>query len=137
MIAEFPVEAPVTQFKQQVTLAFKPFGKRIYLECADVHDYASLRVNGKEVGARAWQPYRWDVTDVLIAGVNQIEIEVRTLPAGGRGFPSGGAALQQVECFSVTNSRKSNRIWAQHGCCVGTWPAARTEAPTPTQCRGL
>jgi hypothetical protein len=55
-----------------------------------VHDYARLRVNGKDLSARAWQPYRWDVTDALIAGANQIEIEVQTLPSG-RSFPSGGA----------------------------------------------
>jgi hypothetical protein len=90
-IAEFPIDAPVTQFQKQVTLASKPAGKRFYVECADVHDYARLRVNGKDLAARAWQPYRWDVTEALIAGTNQIEIEVRTLPAGGRGGPTGGA----------------------------------------------
>ena len=86
----FPIDTPVTQFQKQVSLAFKPAGKRIYVECADVHDYARLRVNGKELGARAWQPYRWDVTDALIVGANQIEIEVQTLPPGRTG-PLGGA----------------------------------------------
>ena len=90
-LAEFPLDAPVAQFQKQVTLASKPEGKRIYLECAAVNDYARLRVNGKEFAARAWQPYRWDVTDAVTAGANQIEIETRTLPAGGRGGPSGGA----------------------------------------------
>jgi hypothetical protein len=89
-IAEFPIETPVTQFQKQVTLAAKPAGKRFYVECDDVHDYARLRVNGKDLSARAWQPYRWDVTDALIAGANQIEIEVQTLPPG-RSFPFGGA----------------------------------------------
>jgi hypothetical protein len=63
----------------------------LYVECAAVHDYARLRVNGKDLGARAWQPYRWDVTGAMIAGSNQIDIEVQTLPAGGRGGPTGGA----------------------------------------------
>jgi hypothetical protein len=89
-IAEFPVDTPATQFQKQVSLASKPAGKRIYLECADVHDCARLRVNGKDLGARAWQPYRWDVTEAMIAGANRIEIEVQTLPAG-RGGPNGGA----------------------------------------------
>ena len=52
---------------------------------------ARLRVNGKDLAARAWQPYRWDVTDAVTSGANQIEIETRTLPPGGRGGPSGGA----------------------------------------------
>jgi hypothetical protein len=91
IMIEFPVDKPVTQFTDQVTLAFKPAGKRVYVECADIHDYASLRINGKEVSARAWQPYRWDVTDALSTGVNRIEIQVRTLPAGGRGGMGGPA----------------------------------------------
>ncbi len=90
-VAEFPIDAPVTQFQKQVALASKPAGKRLYVECAAVHDYARLRVNGKDLGARAWQPYRWDVTGAMIAGSNQIDIEVQTLPAGGRGGPTGGA----------------------------------------------
>jgi hypothetical protein len=91
IMIEFPLDKPVTQFANQVTLAFKPAGKRVYVECTDIHDYAIVRINGKEVSARAWQPYRWDVTDALIAGVNHIEIQVRTLPAGGRGGMGGPA----------------------------------------------
>jgi hypothetical protein len=91
IMMEYPVEKPDAPFKQQVTLAFKPAGKRVYVECADIHDYASLRINGKDAGARAWQPFRWDVTDALIVGVNTIEIQVRTLPAGGRGGMGGPA----------------------------------------------
>jgi len=89
-IAEFPLDTPVGQFQREVTLATKPAGKRFYVECSDVDDYARLRVNGKDLAPRAWQPYRWDVTDALIAGANQIEIETQTLPPG-RSFPSGGA----------------------------------------------
>jgi len=89
-VAEFAIDAPITQFSKQVPLASKPAGKRYYVECADVHDYARLRVNGKDVGARAWQPYRWDVTDAMVAGANQIDIEVLTLPPG-RGMLFGRA----------------------------------------------
>jgi len=89
-IAEFENAAPVTQFQKQVTLAAKPAGKRFYVECTAVNDYARLRVNGKEFAARAWQPYRWDVTDAVTSGANQIEIEVRALPVEGRRGPSGG-----------------------------------------------
>ncbi len=85
VMIEFPVEKPDAPLKGEVTLAFKPTGKRVFLECAEIHDYANLRVNGKDAGARAWQPYRWDVTDLLVTGVNTFEIQVRALPAGGRG----------------------------------------------------
>jgi len=89
-MAEFPIAAPVTQFQKQVTLATKPAGKRFYVECAGVNDFARLRVNGKEFPPRAWQPYRWDVTDAVTSGANQIEIEVRALPVEGRRGASGG-----------------------------------------------
>ena len=90
-IAEFAAEPGATEFQKQINVPSKPAGKRLFVECADVHDYARLRVNGKDLDARAWQPYRWDVTDAMVAGANRIEIEVRTLPAGGRGGPTGGA----------------------------------------------
>ena len=90
-VAEFAAEPGATEFQKQVSVPSKPAGKRLFVECDEVHDYARLRVNGKDLDARAWQPYRWDATDAMVAGANRIEIEVRTLPAGGRGGPTGGA----------------------------------------------
>ena len=90
VIAELAAEPGATKFQAQVDVPSKPAGKRLFLECDDVHDYARLSVNGKDLDARAWQPYRWDVTGAMLAGANRIEIEVRTLPPGGRGGPMGG-----------------------------------------------
>jgi hypothetical protein len=66
-----------------------PKGKRVYLEIADVHDYAKVTLNGKELGAAGWQPYRWDVTGALKKGANDLVIEVNAL-AQGRGGGFGG-----------------------------------------------
>jgi hypothetical protein len=71
-------------YRRQFTVAAAPAGKRVFLEIANVHDYARVQVNGRELGAHAWQPYRWDVTGALKAGSNDLEIEVNA-PAGGRG----------------------------------------------------
>jgi hypothetical protein len=60
----------------QFTAAAAPKGKHVYLEIADVHDYAHVTLNGKEVGARSFQPYRWDVTGALKKGANDLKIEV-------------------------------------------------------------
>ena len=74
----------------QFTAAAAPKGKRVYLEIADVHDYAKVTLNGKEVGAQAWQPYRWDVTGALKKGANDLVIEAYALSAqGGRGGAGG------------------------------------------------
>jgi hypothetical protein len=72
-------------YRKQFTAAAAPAGKRLFLEIADVHDYAKVKLNGKELEGRAWQPYRWEVTNAVKAGSNELEVEVRTT-AGGRGF---------------------------------------------------
>jgi hypothetical protein len=75
-------------YTKEFTLSAKPAGKRLFLECADVRDYARVRLNGVDLQARAWQPYRWDATGAVKSGRNIVEIEVRSSPAG-RG-PSTG-----------------------------------------------
>ena len=79
---------PATYHKQFTAVA-APKGKRVYLEIADVHDYAKVTLNGKELGAAGWQPYRWDVTGALKKGANDLVIEVNAL-AQGRGGGFGG-----------------------------------------------
>jgi hypothetical protein len=75
-------------YRKQFTAAAAPAGKRMFLEIADVRDYARVKLNGKELEARAWQPYRWDITSALKAGSNDLEIQVNATPAG-RGGPGG------------------------------------------------
>jgi len=72
-------------YRKQFTAAAAPAGKRVFLEIADVNEYAKVKLNGKELEGRAWQPYRWEVTNVVKAGANDLEVEVRTT-GGGRGF---------------------------------------------------
>src|SRR5262249_48734961 len=76
------------RYQKQFTSPAAPSGKRLYLEIADVHDFARLKLNGKELDARAWQPYRWDVTSAVRPGANDVEILVSTSPTGrGGGAP--------------------------------------------------
>jgi len=63
-------------YHRQFTAAKVPAHKHVYLEIARVNDYARVTLNGKELGARSWQPYRWDVTRALKAGSNDLVIEV-------------------------------------------------------------
>jgi hypothetical protein len=82
-------------YRKQFTVSALPAGNRVFLEIADVNDYAKVKLNGKELEGRAWQPYRWEVTNVVKPGSNDLEVEVRTT-ASGRGFggpppaPAGG-----------------------------------------------
>jgi hypothetical protein len=76
-------------------VAETPKGKHVYLEIADVHDYAHVTLNGKEVGERAFQPYRWDVTSALKKGANDLVIEVDATVErqAGPGGPPPAAAV--------------------------------------------
>jgi hypothetical protein len=75
-------------YRKQFTAAAAPAGKRVFLEIADVHDYAKVKLNGKELEGHAWQPYRWEVTNVVKPGANDLEVEVRAT-ASGRGGMGG------------------------------------------------
>ena len=105
------VAGPAT-YRKQFTAAAAPSGKRVFLEIADVRECAKVKLNGKELEAHAWQPYRWDITSALRAGSNDLEIDVWATPsgrggggtppaaAGGRGGtagPGGTAALSRPE----------------------------------------
>ena len=59
-----PSFAGPATYRKQFTATAAPAGKRLFLEIAAVHDYARVKLNGKELEAHAWQPYRWEVTNV-------------------------------------------------------------------------
>jgi hypothetical protein len=75
---------PATYRKRFTTYAALA-GKRLFLEIADVHDYARVKLNGKELEAHAWQPYRWEVTNALRTGTNDLEIQVNAAPSARAG----------------------------------------------------
>jgi hypothetical protein len=79
-------------YNLQFTAPAKPKGKHVYLEIGEVHDYAHVTLNGKEVGARSFQPYRWDVTGDLKPGTNDLKIEVYGTASQGRGAGAPPAA---------------------------------------------
>ena len=85
-------------YKKQFNLTVLPGKRHVYLEIARVNDYAKVKLNGKDLGAHAWQPYRWDATGALKTGANELVIEVdTTLPAR---VAVGGGALPTVKAES-------------------------------------
>ena len=67
-------------YRKEFTVLPASAQKHIYLEVSDAHDYARVLLNGKELGARAWQPYRWDITSAVKSGPNKLEIQVNASP---------------------------------------------------------
>ncbi len=65
----------------------------VTLDAGEVYEIADLKVNGKPAGVCIAPPYRWDLTPLLHAGENEIEIEVtNTAQARWRdGFSRGDA----------------------------------------------
>jgi alpha-L-rhamnosidase len=92
-----PAFSGIAQYRKEFTLAsVVPGGKGLYLECNDAREIARVRLNGVQLEARAWRPYRWDVTKALKSGANVLEVEVQGLGGGGRRGggappPAGGA----------------------------------------------
>jgi hypothetical protein len=72
-------------YRRQFTAPATPAGKHVYLEMGNVNDYVKVTLNGKELGAHAWPPYRWDLTSALKPGANDLVIQVNAINAGGRG----------------------------------------------------
>ena len=72
-------------YRKQFTAPAAPAGKRVFLEIAEVRDYAIVILNGKQLQAYAWQPYRWDITSALKAGANDLEIQVNATSSGRGG----------------------------------------------------
>jgi hypothetical protein len=86
-----PFAGPAT-YRKQFTASAAPAGKRVFLEIAAVNDYARATLNGRELEAHGWQPYRWEVTNLVKAGSNELEVEVRTTVAGrGPGAPTAAS----------------------------------------------
>ena len=53
--------------------------RRVYLDLGDVQVMATVKLNGKDLGILWKPPYRADVTGVLKAGENTLEIGVTNL----------------------------------------------------------
>jgi hypothetical protein len=84
-------------YRKQFTASAAPRGKHVYLEIGDVHDYAKVTLNGKDLGARSWRPYRWDVSGALKPGANDLVISVNaTVARGPGGAPPAAAAAPAV-----------------------------------------
>jgi hypothetical protein len=68
-------------YRKEFTVSAAPKGKRLFLEIGDLRDYARVKLNGRELEAHAWQPYRWEVTGAFHSGANELEVLVNAAPA--------------------------------------------------------
>ncbi len=66
-------------------------GRRLTLDLGEVHDLATVTVNGVTLPAALWHPYTVDVTSALTAGTNTVSVRVTNTLANSRNkiLPSG------------------------------------------------
>ena len=79
------------------------------LDLGEVHDLATVTVNGTAFPAALWHPYTLDVTPALRAGPNTIDVRVTNTLANSRNriLPSG--LLGPVRCCGRRASRQTPR----------------------------
>jgi len=83
-------------YSTQFTSDFAP-GTPLTLDLGEVRYSARVWINGHDLGARPWRPFRWDITRDLQPGPNQIEIEVRNTAANE--LSGDPAHLAQVQAL--------------------------------------
>jgi hypothetical protein len=62
-------------------------GKKAFLDLGDVRVASRVVLNGRDLGARLWPPYRYEITDTLTAGENEIEVSVANTAENLLGTP--------------------------------------------------
>jgi hypothetical protein len=85
-----PTYSGGVRYVQEVVVPAGHLGRPLSLDLGRVRGTAQVAINGKPAGVRIWRPYRYDVTDLLRAGANRIEVTVyNTLaPHFGAGYPT-------------------------------------------------
>ncbi len=68
----------IATYRNSVTLPEKIQGE-VYIDLGEVCNIARIRVNGKDLGVVWTKPFRLKITDAVVPGVNQLEIEVANL----------------------------------------------------------
>lgn len=89
-------------YKSEITVK-RSKGVRFVLALTDLHEIATVRINGKPAGTFWAMPYRLDITDHLVEGHNSIELDVTNL------WPNrliGDAKPGVTKTYTSTNIRK-------------------------------
>ena len=115
-------------YRKQFTAPSSSAKKHIYLEISDAHDYAHVLLNGKDLGAHAWQPYRWDITAALKPGLNNLEIQVNAPPASRPAGAPPPAAAPAATATSAARRPREDALAAPATTLAGT-PRAPENSP--------
>jgi hypothetical protein len=82
-----------------------PKQQRVFITIDQVKDIASIKLNGKDVGGLWTAPLELDITDALVKGNNQIEIEVTNLWVN-RLIGDSKVPVKERKTWTVTDTYK-------------------------------
>ncbi|MET4920895.1 glycosyl hydrolase [Streptomyces sp. PSRA5] len=81
-----PAHSGSALYEREFTLDARTLsGRRWGLDLGEVRDVAEIAVNGTELPARLWTPYRCDITAALRAGTNVVRVRVTNTGANAHG----------------------------------------------------
>jgi len=70
--------AGTATYRKKIAMDAASLKERTILDLGEMNDIAEVRVNGKSAGVLWYPPYRADITELLVAGENNLEILVTT-----------------------------------------------------------
>ena len=65
-------------YRKKISIDAASLKERTILDLGEMNDIAEIRINGKSAGVLWYPPFRADITELLIAGENELEILVTT-----------------------------------------------------------
>ena len=73
------------------TFVLNDVPQKTLIDLGNVHHCAALWINGQRIGARLWPPFRFDITNAIKSGQNQLRIRIGNLVNNSYGDaqPSG------------------------------------------------
>jgi hypothetical protein len=105
----YPAFSGAAVYSREFSIAAKPeAGVRVFLECPDLRYSGRVKLNGIDLGDRAWRPFRWEITQAIRPGTNVLEIEVRnTASAEFTGDPERRKQLEKQAAAETGPARLS------------------------------
>jgi len=93
----FPNYSGGIWYKQKFNINKEYLTHRLFLEVNKVKETIEVKINGKNVGFRPWNPFKLEVTNYIEPGVNELEILVKNTAANFFTFPKKSGILGTVK----------------------------------------
>jgi len=92
-----PTYSGIGVYKQKIHFSEEEANREIILDLGEVYVAAEMFVNGQSVGKRVAKPFKFNISDLVIPGENEIEIRVANTLAPHYSFPVRALNLGPVE----------------------------------------